>query len=207
MYRALVARWPDRPELLTDWGNAALGASDLGTAVLAYRRALQLDPALERAQLNLSWVRGQEPAWAAAREEGGALDSLLFWHRRMTGPAKHVLAAAAYALLVLLLVPLGPWRGARVRRGAALVPAAIVLAMWGSLAGQRDLSRDAVVVADGAVLRAADNPGAPAVISEPLPAGAEATILEQRASWNRISLPGGTAGWIPSGTLAAVAAE
>jgi tetratricopeptide (TPR) repeat protein len=202
MYRSLVAEWPDRPELLTDWGNAALGASDLGTAVLAYRRALVLDPALERAQANLSWVRGQEPDWAAAREEGGALDSLLFWHRRMTGPAKHILAAAAYALLLLLLVPLGPRRHARLRRGAALVPGAVVLAMWGSLAGQRDLSRDAVVVSDGVVLRAADNPGAPAVISEPVPAGAEATILEQRESWNRILLPGGSAGWLPAGALA-----
>ena len=202
MYRSLAAEWPDRPELLTDWGNAALGASDLGTAVLAYRRALQLDPALERAQVNLSWVRGQGQEWAAAREEGGALDSLLFWHRRMTGPAKHILAAAAYALLVLLLVPLGPPRHARLRRGAALVPGAVVLAMWGSLAGQHDLSRDAVVVSDGVVLRAADNPGAPAVISEPVPAGAEATILEQRESWNRISLPDGTAGWLPAGALA-----
>src|SRR5690606_11844879 len=33
MYRQLVATHPDRPELLTDWGNAALGACDLGTAV------------------------------------------------------------------------------------------------------------------------------------------------------------------------------
>jgi len=120
----------------------------------------------------------------------------------MTGPAKHILAAAAYALLVLLLVPLGPPRHARLRRGAALVPGAVVLAMWGSLAGQHDLSRDAVVVSDGVVLRAADNPGAPAVISEPVPAGAEATILEQRESWNRISLPDGTAGWLPAGALA-----
>ena len=207
MYRSLAAEWPDRPELLTDWGNAALGASDLGTAVLAYRRALQLDPALERAQVNLTWVRGQEPEWAAAREDGGALDSLLFWHRRMTGPAKHILAAAAYALLVLLLVPIGPRRHARLRRGAALAPGVVVLAMWGSLAGQRDLSGDAVVVSDGVVLRAADNPGAPAVISEPVPAGAEATILEQRESWNRIALPGGAAGWLPTGSLAHIEPE
>jgi hypothetical protein len=207
MYRSLVAQWPDRPELLTDWGNAALGASDLGTAVLAYRRALQLDPALERAQVNLSWVRGQEPDWAAAREEGGALDSLLFWHRRMTGPAKHILAAAAYALLVLLLIPIGPRRHARLRRASALVPGAVVLAMWGSLAGHRDLSADAVVVSDGVVLRAADNPGAPAVISDPVPAGAEATILEQRESWNRIALPGGAAGWLPAGSLARIEPE
>ena len=201
LYRALNADWPDRPELLTDWGNAALGASDLGTAVVAYRRALLLDPGLERAQVNLAWVRAQEPGWAAAREEGGALDSLLFWHRRMTAPAKHVLAAAAYALLVLLLVPLGPRRHARLRRGAALAPAVVALAMWGSLAGQADTSRDAVVLSDGVVLRAADNPGAPPVLAEPVPAGAEATILEERESWDRIGLAGGASGWLPAGAM------
>jgi len=201
LYRALTAERPDRPELLADWGNAALGASDLGTAVLAYRRALHLDPGLERAQVNLAWVRAQEPAWAAAKAEGGALDSLLFWHRRMTGPAKHVLAAAAFAIFVLLVVPLGPARFARLRRAAAVVPAVIALAMWGSLAGQRDTSRDAVVLTDGVVLRAADNPGAPAVLAEPVPAGAEATILERRGAWDRIALAGGPSGWLPAGSL------
>jgi hypothetical protein len=200
LYRALNAEWPDRPELLTDWGNAALGASDLGTAVLAYRRALHADPGLERAGANLAWVRAQEPGWAAASDEGGAVDTLLFWHRRMTAPQKHVLAAAAYALVILLLVPLGA--RARLRRRIALVPALVVVSMLGSLAAERDVSRDAVVVSDGVVLRAADNPGAPAVLAEPVPAGAEAIVLEERESWDRIAFPGGATGWLPSGALA-----
>jgi hypothetical protein len=73
--------------------------------------------------------------------------------------------------------------------------------MWGSLAGQRDTSDDAVVVTDGVALRAADNPGAPAVIGEAVPAGAEATILERREAWDRVSLAGGATGWLPGGTL------
>ena len=205
LYRELAARWPDRPELLTDWGNAALGASDLGTAVLAYRRALELDPGLERARLNLAWVRGQQPSWAPARDDGGAVDTLLFWHRRMTTPQKHLLAAVAYAALILLLVPLGA-RPA-LRRRLSLVPAVLALAMWGSLAGERDTSGDAVVISDGVVLRAADNPGAPAVLAEPVPAGAEATVIEERESWDRLELASGTTGWLPSGALARVNRE
>jgi hypothetical protein len=57
-------------------------------------------------------------------------------------------------------------------------------------------------MSDGVVLRAADNPGAPPVLAEPVPAGAEATILEERDAWNRIALAGGAAGWLPSGALA-----
>jgi tetratricopeptide (TPR) repeat protein len=92
LYRALTAQWPDRPELLTDWGNAALGASDLGTAVLAYRRALRLDPGLERAQVNLAWARDQQPTWAAASDEGSpprpTRSSSSCWSRSARGAAR-----------------------------------------------------------------------------------------------------------------------
>ncbi|HTE56685.1 MAG TPA: BatD family protein [Kofleriaceae bacterium] len=204
LYRAIALGSPDRPELLTDWGNAALGASDLGSAVLAYRRALRLDPGLERARVNLAWVRAQLPGWAAASDEGGAVDTLLFWHRRMTTPQKHLLAAAAYALLVLLLFPFGRARRARLRRGLAAVPALVALAMWGSLVAEPDLSGDAVVVSDGVVLRAADHPGAPAVLAEPVPAGAETTVIEERDAWDRVTLASGASGWLPAGALARV---
>jgi hypothetical protein len=40
MFRELVERTPDNPELVTDWGNAALGAQEFGRATLAYRRAM-----------------------------------------------------------------------------------------------------------------------------------------------------------------------
>ena len=53
--------------------------------MLAYRRALALDPQQERARKNLEWIRAQAlPAWAVEASEGGALDAFLFWHRRMT---------------------------------------------------------------------------------------------------------------------------
>jgi hypothetical protein len=203
LYRDLAADAPDRPELLTDWGNAALGAADLGTAVLAYRRALRVDPGLERARTNLGWVRGQLPGWAAASDDAGAVDSLLFWHRRMTTAQKHLLAAAAFAAVVLLLLPMGARR--RLRRGVAVVPAVVAIAMWGSLVAEPDVSSDAVVLSDGVVLRAADHPGAPAVLAEPVPAGAETTVLEERDAWDRVSLAGGATGWLPAGALARVA--
>jgi hypothetical protein len=172
--------------------------------VLAYRRALDLDPGLERARLNLAWVRAQQPSWAPARDDGGAIDTLLFWHRRMTTPQKHILAAIAYAALILLLIPIGARARPALRRRLSLIPAVMALAMWGSLAGERDTSGDAVVISDGVVLRAADNPGAPAVLAEPVPAGAEAIIIEERESWDRLALASGTTGWLPSGALTRV---
>jgi tetratricopeptide (TPR) repeat protein len=46
----------------TDLGNAALGAGDLGAALLAYRRAMALDRDDGRARRNLAWVRSRLPA-------------------------------------------------------------------------------------------------------------------------------------------------
>src|SRR6185436_19456513 len=55
-----VRAMPDRPELLTDWGNAALGAGDIATATLAFRRALAIDGGNSRARHNLAWLRGRQ---------------------------------------------------------------------------------------------------------------------------------------------------
>src|SRR5690606_3840507 len=70
---------PDRPELLSDWGNAALGAGDIATATLAYRRALAIDGSTPRARHNLAWLRGRQPE-AFRPAALGATDTLLFFH-------------------------------------------------------------------------------------------------------------------------------
>jgi SH3-like domain-containing protein len=56
-------------------------------------------------------------------------------------------------------------------------------------------------VIDDAVLRAADSAGAPAALSQPLPRGAEVTVVERRDSWTKVRLASGTAGWLPSGAV------
>jgi len=58
---------PDRPELLADWGNAALGAGDVATATLAYRRALAIDGGNVRARRNLGFLRARIPAYKLPR--------------------------------------------------------------------------------------------------------------------------------------------
>ena len=59
------------PELVTDWGNAALGAGDSGRATLAFRRALALQPNHERAAKNLAWLRDRAPSWLPRPASGG----------------------------------------------------------------------------------------------------------------------------------------
>jgi hypothetical protein len=204
LFGELAAAEPDHPELLADWGNAAAGAGDLGTAVLAWRRALRLDPAHERARSNLSWARKQSPTWLPRPAGRGAVDTLFFWHERTTRAQRHLIAAIAFAFAVLLWLP---WRIRRrtLLRRLSVLPAALWLALIVSLLVERDASRDAVVITDQVILRSADGTGAPAALSTPLPAGAEVTIREERPSWTRIALADGTTGWLPSSAVTRIA--
>ena len=188
---------PDRPELLADWGNAALGAGDVGTATLAYRRALAIDGDNARARKNLNWLRGrQNDSFRPAA--GTAADTLFFFHS-WPRTRRILVGAFAFALAILLVMP---WSGRRRRglTGLAVLPTAIWLAMLVSLTVEDRRGDDAVVM-DAVVLRAADSAGAPAALAQPLPRGAEVTLVERRDSWTKIRLPNGTAGWVPGGAV------
>ncbi len=191
------------PELLADWGNAALGAGDSGRATLAFRRALTAQPNHERATKNLAWLRDRAPPWLPRRASGGALDSLLFWRDLLSISQRYWIAAGAFALAVLMLTP-WPTRRMRLLRRMSVAP----IAVWAVAAGSALLSQGAppegVVVIDGAPLRSADSAGARLAFAHPLPAGAEATILETRDGWLRIALADGTPGWIMANSVAPV---
>jgi hypothetical protein len=199
LFRAIVDDCPDCPALLTDWGNAALGAQDLGRATLAYRRALALDPGYDRAERNLAWVRERAPTWLPRPGRESAADSLFFWHYALSLPARHVIAAVAFAAAVLLLAPWA-WRP-RLRRSLAAAPAVIWLAMVLSILYAPDPGAGAVVIADATPLRTADSAGAPPALPNPLPAGAEVVIRENRGSWTGVALADGTTGWLPSSAI------
>jgi hypothetical protein len=191
---------PDRPELLADWGNAALGAGDIGSATLAYRRALAIDPGNSRAKQNLGWLRNREsPTLRPA--SGGAADTLFFFRDWSRG-GRLVVGGLAFACAVLLLVP---WSGRR-RRGLAMLailPAIVWLAMVLSVLLEDRHAHDAVVM-DAVVLRAADSAGAPAVLGQPLPRGTEVTIVESRDTWAKLRIANGTLGWVPAGAIEAI---
>ena len=194
---------PGEPELLADWGNAALGAGDVGTATLAYRRALVIDGGNVRARRNLAWLRGRQSD-ALRPTAGGAADALFFfqdWPR----PRRLLVGALAFAIVVLLLVP---WTGTR-RRGLAmlaLLPAAVWIAMLASVVLEERHTDDAVVM-DAVVMRAADSAGAPAALTQPLPRGTEVIVLERRDAWTKIRIASGTPGWVPGGAVERVASR
>jgi tetratricopeptide (TPR) repeat protein len=73
-------------DLYVNLGNAAMGAERLGPAILAYRRALLLDPDHHRARQNLAHARTLLPDWVPCPEEGGLLDTFFAWSGRLSLP-------------------------------------------------------------------------------------------------------------------------
>ena len=204
--RPLAAAQPDAPELLADWGNAALGAGDAGRAVLGWRRALAAQPNHERAARNLAWLRERAPSWLPRPTAAGALDSLLAWRNQLSAPQWHWAAAVAFALAALLLTPWSPQRVRPLRRLALAPIAGCAIALGAAALGGADVSA-AVVLADNATLRSADSHGAPPTLAQPLPAAAEVVVLERRDAWLRIALADGTRGWLPANAVALVYPE
>ncbi len=185
---------PDRPELLTDWGNAALGAGDVATATLAYRRALALDASNARARNILGWLRSRQSDAFRPASSAAASDTLFFFHA-WPRARRLLVGAVAFAFAILLLVP-----RRRGLRALAVLPAAIWIAMLVSVLVEDHHASDAIVM-DDVVMRAADSAGAPAAMLQSLPRGAEVSVLERRDAWTRVQIASGTSGWIPAGSV------
>lgn len=196
------------PELYTNWGNAALQAEHLGTAVLAYRRALVLDPDHSRAVQNLDFARTLLPEWVPAPSTGGVLDTFFFWHRTLTRSDRALGAAFGFAVAALLVA--GAIRFQRIwLRNVAIVPGLLWLVLLASVAIDRSATAldEAVITADEAVARAADSALAPSTLPAPLPEGVEVRILERRSPWLRIRLANGRDAWVAESALTLVEVE
>ena len=103
LLRDLSLRHADCPQLLADWGTAALLAQEPGRAVLAYRRALSLDPSLSRAQRNLRFLRERLPDWLPRPKVSDAVSSLLFFQSALPVAHRHVLLASLVLLIAILV--------------------------------------------------------------------------------------------------------
>jgi len=182
--------------LQTNLGNAALQAEHLGQAVLAYHRALELDPAASAAQQNLVHVRSLLPSWVPRPAASESVDALHFY-RRLSATLRFDLAAGAFLLAAMSLAVSvrrrdGGWRGLAFVAGLAW----LLLLSSVLFDSQTHKANEAVVTTDETLARSADSRLAALALPEPLPAGAEVEVLEERSRWARIRLYNGRDVWV-----------
>jgi tetratricopeptide (TPR) repeat protein len=192
-------------DLYVNLGNAALGGERLGPAILAYRRALQLEPQEHRAQQNLEHARSLLPDWVPRPEPGGLLTTFFAWADRLSLDELQALAAIAFLLAIAAVAGSIRWRQPLLRNLAVIPAVAWILLL--SLLLLRSLRSDsdtAVVIVPEVIARSADSAGAPARLPQPLPSGAEVRILETRDDWARVRLCDGRDAWLPRSAVESV---
>jgi tetratricopeptide (TPR) repeat protein len=190
-------------DLYVNFGNAALQATDLGNAILAYRRALAVEPGHRRAKQNLMYARELLPDWIPRPKSRTLLDTFFFWHRTFSRGARWFGASLAFVMAAMLLAVAIRWRWSWARN-LALLPAVVWLGLTGLPAWMSHPDDEAVITAVEVVARAADSTGAPARFAEALAGGTEVQIVEKRDSWVQIRLADSRDGWVRRSSLTPV---
>jgi len=208
LFQHAVAQGAHSADLYTNLGNAALQAERPGPAILAYRRALILDPDQTRARQNLHHARTLLPAWVPKPTPDGALEGLFIW-RHLLNPAEQAAIAAGCFLLAALLITVAIYRRSSLARNLALLPllAWLGLLLSATIETRAGGAEPAVLIADETIARAADSPNAPVRFPQPLPAGTEVRIRETRERWVHITLANGRDAWVARGAVAAIKAD
>jgi tetratricopeptide (TPR) repeat protein len=195
-------------DLYVNLGNAALGAERLGPAILAYRRALVVDPDHRRALQNLSHARTLLPESVPRPTEGGLLDTFFAWALRLSHSERQNGAAVTFLATAALLAIAIRWRRTAYRNIAVLPALAWVFFLVTLLLdARRDTSRAAVVTATEVVARSADSAHAPARFAQPLVSGTEVEVLERRDAWYHVQLANGRDAWLPRSSVEEVRGE
>lgn len=195
--------------LYTNLGHAALQAGRRGEAVLAYRRALLLDPGATTPRQNLAHLRAQLPAWVPrpSSSEGG--QDLLFAYRRLSAGLRSLAAAGCFALAALALAfglsgrgRTGAWRGLALAAGALWL---VLLASVLLDRGRTGTATAAVLTADETPARVSDSALAALALPESLPGGVEVERLELRGEFARIRLANGRDVWVRRSAVTPIA--
>lgn len=191
-------------------GNAYFRAGDLGRAILNYRRAAQYAPNDRNIEQNLAYARSQRLDQLAEVEFGGPLKALLFWHYDFSFGQRFALFAlvfvgmwAAAATVLFIRRPFLKWIIGIGALGSVALGASLLVESW-----HLQNRRPGVVVAEEVVARKGDSASYEASFQEPLHAGAEFLVVEERPSWIQVELhlPDGERPrcWLPKSAVAMV---
>ncbi len=188
-------------------GNAYLLNDDLGKAILNYRRAEQLDSAGVDLRNNLEYARRQRLDKVNVEASRRVLATLFFWHYDFSIRTRFWLAGLFFALLCGAGT-LRVWLGRSSTISVAMVLLGLLLVCFATSTAIEMKSRAGttygVITAPEIVARQGDGPNYPPSFQEPLHAGTEFTLIEQRPGWYHIRLSDNSDAWIPDGTAGLV---
>lgn len=190
-------------KLFYNLANAYLLKGDLGRAILNYRNAESLDGSDADIQKNLAFARSQRLDKVEVTAAKKVMERLFFWHYDFSMRGKLLVGSICFAI-VCLAVTVRLWFPAVGGSIVLAVIAAIVTVALGVSVGVdryvRVNERCGVIVAVTVNARQGDGAGYPLSFEEPLHAGTEFDLLEQRPGWWHVRLTNGNDAWISDTT-------
>ena len=181
-------------------GNTYFRLGDIGRAILSYRRAERLTPSDNNLQQNLSYARSRRIDKIDERPRAQILKTIFFWHYDLSPHARVTLFAVFFNTIWICAGVYLFKKNAWIRYGI-LAGAALSMLIAGSLgveALEECRKRSGVILADEVVARKGDSFTYQPSFKEPLHAGTEFVLTEERKGWYNIELDDGRRCWIPS---------
>ncbi len=187
-------------------GNSWFQAEDIGRAILNYRKAQQYIPNDPNLRQNLEYARNNRLDRIATPQETRVFQTLFFWHYDLSTPVKLMVFSILFAII---------WIMAGIRRllnrpvlgWAFLLAVALAVMMGGSLIAEAVNLRQVtpgVILDPSVVARKGNSENYAPSFTEPLHAGTEFDLMEQRGRWYDIRLLDGRTCWVPANSTGLV---
>jgi tetratricopeptide (TPR) repeat protein len=201
IYEAILDSGLYHSSVYYNLGNAYFKQGDLGRAILNYRRAQRLDPRDSDIATNLSIARAQTVDKLEAPPEEGLSNLVQLAEEWLTLNEAMLVALALWLLLgllalVALLKPaLRRWCGIGMGVLGIFLLAGVV-----SMASRSYREQNyplAVIVAEKIDVTSGPGTSEQYLVEFTLHAGTEVSLIESRAGWQRLTLPGDLQGWVP----------
>lgn len=203
--RVIQTEHVKNPKLYHALGNVYMLTDQLGYAILAYRRGLQLDPTDPILNDSLEHARSLVPVETSSASTSRYWNYALFWRPMVSRRTLWI------AFLVSMNLGFVCWSFALLKHprrrimfvGVTLLLISVLpLGMLSSEWYFLRIHHEIVLTQDHTIARAGpDDRIYEPVFSEPLPAGVEADRLDARDGWSHIKLHDGSECWVPSSAI------
>jgi hypothetical protein len=197
----------DNAKLYYNLANTYLLNEDIGRAILNYRRARSLDGSDVDIQKNLAFARSQRIDKVSVQTERRVLETLFFWHYDFSPRTRFFLTCAFFATLCVTLTVIVWFGRSPAATTVAVLSGVLLLSMLASVVVEtrhRARTTYGVITAPEVLARQGDGPNYALSFKDPLHAGTEFELLEQRPGWLHIELTDGSNAWIPDDTAGLV---
>ncbi len=187
-------------------GNAHFRMNDIGRAILNYRKAQQYIPNDVNLQQNLDYARKRRIDRLEQTQKAKAMRAVFFWHYDFSAKTRSAIFTISFLLV---------WGAAAARLflprpflkwiiGVSAVLSLMFLASLIAEMAQLSSQRPGVVTAKEAVARKGDSETYEQSFKEPLHAGTEFVLIEDRGDWKHVELADSRRCWLPSKAIGMV---